>query len=41
MHVNVTEAVRALMSDVVNCYSARWRGGRVAECGGLLNRCTG
>jgi hypothetical protein len=25
------------MSDVVDCYSARRRGGRVAECGGLLN----
>jgi len=22
-------------------FSARRRGGRVAECGGLLNRCTG
>ena len=37
----VTEAVRALTSNVVNCKSARRRGGRVAECGGLLNRCTG
>jgi hypothetical protein len=26
---------------VVDCKSARRRGGRVAECGGLLNRCTG
>jgi len=37
----MTEAVRALTADVVNCTSARRRGGRVAECGGLLNRCTG
>ncbi len=37
----VTEAVRALIPNVVNCSSARRRGGRVAECGGLLNRCTG
>jgi hypothetical protein len=35
------EAVRARTSDVVKCSSARRRGGRVAECGGLLNRCTG
>jgi hypothetical protein len=26
------------MYTVVNCNSARRRGGRVAECGGLLNR---
>ena len=37
----VTEAVRALTSNVVKWNSARRRGGRVAECGGLLNRCTG
>ena len=35
------EAVTALIASVVNCSSARRRGGRVAECGGLLNRCTG
>src|SRR5438270_3370339 len=34
----VIEAVRALTFNVVNCISARRRGGRVAECGGLLNR---
>jgi hypothetical protein len=33
-----TEAVRALIPNVVNCSSARRRGGRVAECGGLLNK---
>ena len=37
----VIEAVTALIPTVVNCTSARRRGGRVAECGGLLNRCTG
>ncbi len=31
------EAVTALKPTVVNCISARRRGGRVAECGGLLN----
>ena len=35
------EAVTSHISGVVNCSSARRRGGRVAECGGLLNRCTG
>jgi len=30
------EAVTALITTVVNCTSARRRGGRVAECGGLL-----
>jgi hypothetical protein len=30
------EAVTGLRSTVVNCTSARRRGGRVAECGGLL-----
>jgi hypothetical protein len=39
--VCVTGAAKALISNVVNCNSARRRGGRVAECGGLLNRCTG
>jgi len=33
----VSKAVKALIRDVVNCTSARRRGGRVAECGGLLN----
>ena len=28
-------------SNVVNCRKSSRRGGRVAECGGLLNRCTG
>ena len=35
------EAATALLPTVVNLTSARRRGGRVAECGGLLNRCTG
>src|SRR5580765_2158415 len=40
--VNATiEAVTALIPTVVKCSPARRRGGRVAECGGLLNRCTG
>ena len=30
-----------LLPDVINSNPARRRGGRVAECGGLLNRCTG
>jgi hypothetical protein len=30
------EVVRALIPDVINWNSARRRGGRVAECGGLL-----
>jgi hypothetical protein len=34
------EAVTALISAVVDCKSARRRGGRVAEGGGLLNRYT-
>ena len=34
------EAVTALISAVVDCRSARRRGGRVAECCGLLNRYT-
>jgi hypothetical protein len=37
----VIEAVTALISTVVNCNSARRRGGREAEGGGLLNRYTG
>jgi hypothetical protein len=35
------EAVNALMPTVVNWNSARRRGGREAEGGGLLNRYTG
>jgi hypothetical protein len=35
------EAVTALIPTVVNWNSARRRGGRVAEGGGLLNRYTG
>jgi hypothetical protein len=34
------EAVTAIIPIVINCPSAQWRGGRVAEGGGLLNRCT-
>jgi hypothetical protein len=35
------EAVTVLIPTVVNCTSARRRGGREAEGGGLLNRYTG
>ena len=35
------EEVKSLMLTVVNCTSARRRGGREAEGGGLLNRYTG
>jgi hypothetical protein len=35
------EAVNALIPTVVNWNSARRRGGREAEGGGLLNRYTG
>ncbi len=35
------EAVTAIIPIVVNCCKSSRRGGRVAECGGLLNRCTG
>ena len=37
----VIEAVTAFIPTVVNCSSARRRGGREAEGGGLLNRYTG
>jgi hypothetical protein len=37
----VIEAATAFLSIVVNCSSARRRGGREAEGGGLLNRYTG
>ena len=37
----VFEAVNSLLLTVVNCISARRRGGREAEGGGLLNRYTG
>jgi hypothetical protein len=35
------DAAMPILNRVVNCTSARRRGGRVAEGGGLLNRCTG
>ena len=35
------EAVGPIILIVVNCFKSSRRGGRVAECGGLLNRCTG
>jgi hypothetical protein len=39
--MSVIEAVTAIILIVVNYTSARRRGGRVAEGGGLLNRYTG
>ena len=35
------EAAMPILNRVVKCTFARRRGGRVAEGGGLLNRCTG
>ena len=40
-NVNFRGAVIAIIPIMINCSSARRRGGRVAEGGGLLNRYTG